>query len=177
MRSAARWSSRSCASEIAAEHTSGRSKRHAGKQAAANHRRGKTADPDRASHHRRQADRRAVRQDTRRGLADRRQDDCRHTGLRDGRRRPRCRRRAARLRSAPLAGHELSASASCSIGPIASPPKPCGSPRSRAATWACRSGSPKSSRSTSRSTVCGGTARWPTSSTTSLRISATTSPR
>jgi len=107
MRSAARWSSRSCASEIAAEHTSGRSKRHAGKQAAANHRRGKTADPDRASHHRRQADRRAVRQDTRRGLADRRQDDCRHTGLRDGRRRPRCRRRAARLRSAPLAGHEL----------------------------------------------------------------------
>jgi len=61
--------------------------------------------------------------------------------------------------------------------PIASPPKPCGSPRSRAATWACRSGSPKSSRSTSRSTVCGGTARRPTSSTTSLRISATTSPQ
>jgi hypothetical protein len=30
-------------------------------------------------------------------LADRRQGDCRHTGLRDGRRRPRCRRRAARL--------------------------------------------------------------------------------
>ena len=39
-------------------------------------------------------------------LAGRRQDDCRHTGLRDGRHRPRCRRRAARLRSAPLAGHE-----------------------------------------------------------------------
>jgi hypothetical protein len=52
MRSAARWSSRSCASEIAAEHTSGRSKRHAGKQAAANHRRGTTADPDRAGYHR-----------------------------------------------------------------------------------------------------------------------------
>ena len=83
-----------------------RSKRHAGKQAAANRRRGKTADPDRAGHHRWQADGRAIRQDTRSGLADRRQDDCRHTGLRHGRRRSRGRRRTARVRSAQLAGHE-----------------------------------------------------------------------